>query len=183
MKLSFGSIQRKGRALYYVSRIHAQQNWTPLKTGDLRLARVRARLLVPADDGGQTAWLRQLVRLGEQARQAPTDGDFLFPAAARKRPTKPLTAAFRAVGIVNKGPARASFHSLRATFISLMDEAGIPPHVTDAITGHAGGGMHARYTQPSAETLRRAVLRAIPPLVVRNPLKQPIGASPDGQRA
>ena len=90
---------------------------------------------------------------------------------------------FRAVGIVNKGPARASFHSLRATFISLMDEAGIPPHVTDAITGHAGGGMHARYTQPSAETLQRAVLRAIPPLVVRNPLKQPIGASPDGQRA
>lgn len=69
MKLSFGSIQRKGRALYYVSRIHAQQNWTPLKTGDLRLARVRARLLVPADDGGQTAWLRQLVRLGEQARR------------------------------------------------------------------------------------------------------------------
>ena len=64
-----------------------------------------------------------------------------------------------------------------------MDEAGIPPHVTDAITGHAGGGMHARYTQPSAETLQRAVLRAIPPLVVRNPLKQPIGASPDGQRA
>ena len=64
MKLSFGSIQRKGRALYYVSRIHAQQNWTPLKTSDLRLARVRARLLVPADDGGQTAWLRQLVRLG-----------------------------------------------------------------------------------------------------------------------
>ena len=52
MKLSFGSIQRKGRALYYVSRIHAQQNWTPLKTSDLRLARVRARLLVPADDGG-----------------------------------------------------------------------------------------------------------------------------------
>lgn len=391
MKLSFGSIQRKGRALYYVSRIHAQQNWTPLKTGDLRLARVRARLLVPADDGGQTAWLRQLVRLGEQARrrlqriecrstpgwsglwedflagvrvpvpaashasyrhwldllaqaartrapddltaadartladtlrkkylsagrmirfyrrvwdvlgldaevwraearlrgasgvgsgkvgefyrrlttdeirrvrdalrrasplpsdptayadmvvlgyytglrlsdvaelergettpdgaflrlqpnkvrhskkrllliplvgearaivqrrrQTPADGDFLFPAAARKRPTKPLTAAFRAVGIVNKGPARASFHSLRATFISLMDEAGIPPHVTDAITGHAGGGMHARYTQPSVETLQRAVLRAIPPLVVRNPLKQPIGAFPDGQRA
>ena len=69
MKLSFGSIQRKGRALYYVSRIHAQQNWTALKTGDLRLARVRARLLVPADDGGQTAWLRQLVRLGEQARR------------------------------------------------------------------------------------------------------------------
>ena len=370
MKLSFGSIQRKGSALYYVSRLHGRQSWVALKTGDSRLARLRARMLVPSADSSQAAWLRQLVHLGEKARRrlqgierrstpgwaglwddflactrtpipaashagyhrwlallaqtartqnpddltaldaraiadtlrkthlsanrmvrfyrrvwralgldadiwreevrvhgdfangkvhafyrrlttdevrrvhdvllktmppasdptayadmvvlgyytglrlsdvaeletgeitpdgaflrlqpnkvrhskkrllliplvdtaqtivqrrrtAPADGDFLFPAATRKRPTKPITAAFRTAGIVNKGPARASFHSLRATFISLMDEAGIPPHVTDAITGHAGGGMHARYTQPSAETLRRAVTRAIPPL-------------------
>ena len=371
MKLSFGSIQRKGRALYYVSRLDGRQSWIALKTGDPRLARLRARLLAPASDGSPAAWLRQLVRLGEKARRrlqrierrstpgwaslwdvflacartpipaashasyrrwlvllaqaarprapddltaldaraiadalrktylsvnrmirfyrrvwralgfdvdiwreevrvhgdapaggkahafyrrlttdevrrvhgvlletapsrpdpaayadmvvlgyytglrlsdvaeletgettsdgaflrlqpnkvrhskkrllliplvgaaqaivqrrrtAPADGEFLFPAAARKRPTNTITAAFRAAGIVNKDAARASFHSLRATFISLMDEAGIPPHVTDAITGHAGGGMHARYTQPSAETLRRAVTRAIPPL-------------------
>ena len=45
-----------------------------------------------------------------------------------------------------------------------MDEAGVPPHVTDAITGHAGGGMHARYTQPSDAALAEAVTRAIPPV-------------------
>lgn len=388
MKLSFGSIQRKGSALYYVSRLHGRQSWISLKTGDPRLARLRARLLVPTSDSSQSAWLRQLVRLGEKARhrlqgiehrstlgwaslwddflactrtpipaashasyrrwltllaqaartqnpddltaldaraiadvlrktylsvnrmirfyrrvwralglnvdiwreevrihgdpangkvhtfyrrlttdevrrvhgilletassmpdptayadmvvlgyytglrlsdvaeletgeitpdgaflrlqpnkvrhskkrllliplvdtaqtivqrrrQIPVDGDFLFPAATRKRPSKPITAAFRTAGIVNKGPARASFHSLRATFISLMDEAGIPPHVTDAITGHAGGGMHARYTQPSAETLRKAVTRAIPPLWVRSPLKRCICASTQSAR-
>ena len=368
MKLSFGSIQRKGHAYYYVSRAGGRQLWIALKTGDLRLARTRARQLARADGDDPSAWLRQLVQLGEKARRRllrlerrssagwdglwadfrasartpvpaaseasyrrwlvlleqhahvaapddltaadaravadalrathlsaprmirfyrrvwqtlgldaavwreearvrdarakdgayyrrlttdevrcvrdallaaapfpadpdayadmivigyytglrlsdvveleadeatpdgaflrlqpnkvrhskrrllliplvrdaqdivrrrlrrPADGSFLFPAPVRKRPTKVLTAAFRAVGIVVHGPARASFHSLRATFISIMDEAGVPPHVTDAITGHAGGGMHARYTQPSAETLQRAVFQALPPL-------------------
>ena len=46
----------------------------------------------------------------------------------------------------------------------MMDEAGVPPHITDAITGHAGGGMHARYTQPSSQALLAAVKKAIPPL-------------------
>ena len=45
-----------------------------------------------------------------------------------------------------------------------MDEAGVQPYLTDAITGHAAGGMHARYTQPSLETLRAAILKAIPPI-------------------
>lgn len=96
----------------------------------------------------------------------PGDGDgaFLFPARARRRPSKAICRAFRDCGVLPHGQGRASFHSLRATFISLMDEAGIPPHVTDAITGHAGGGMHARYTQPSDAALDAAVARAIPPL-------------------
>lgn len=94
----------------------------------------------------------------------PGDGAFLFPAQARRRPSKAICRAFRACGVLPHGQGRASFHSLRATFISLMDEAGIPPHVTDAITGHAGGGMHARYTQPSDAALVAAVTRAIPPL-------------------
>jgi hypothetical protein len=65
---------------------------------------------------------------------------------------------------VRQDNGRASFHSLRATFISMMDEAGIPPYITDAITGHAGGGMHARYTQPAPAALLRAVTRALPPV-------------------
>ncbi len=92
------------------------------------------------------------------------DAPFLFPAQARRCPTKAVCRAFRACGVHKRGSGRASFHSLRATFISLMDEAGVPPHVTDAITGHAGGGMHARYTQPSDVALAEAVTRAIPPL-------------------
>ena len=98
-------------------------------------------------------------------RVAPSDEDgHLFPADARHRPSRRIAAAFRSCGVRASGNGRASFHSLRATFISMMDEAGIPPHITDAITGHAGGGMHARYTQPSPDALLAAVVKAIPPL-------------------
>lgn len=96
------------------------------------------------------------------AANAGTDG-FLFPVRCR-HPSKAICRAFHASGVMKQGNGRASFHSLRATFISLMDEAGVPPHVTDAITGHAGGGMHARYTQPSDAALMEAVTLAIPPL-------------------
>lgn len=89
---------------------------------------------------------------------------YLFSAQDRHRPSRRIVKAFRACNIERVGTGRASFHSLRATFISMMDEAGVPPHLTDAITGHAGGGMHARYTQPSLEALRQALVRAIPPL-------------------
>ena len=94
---------------------------------------------------------------------ANADG-YLFPSHTRRRPSRAMGRIFRASGVMKQGNGRASFHSLRATFISLMDEAGVPPHVTDAITGHAGGGMHARYTQPSDAALIDAVTRAITPL-------------------
>ena len=91
-------------------------------------------------------------------------GRYLFSQENRRRPSRGLCAAFLKCGIVKNGCARASFHSLRATFISMMDEAGVSPHLTDAITGHGGGGMHARYTQPSTAALRNALLSALPPL-------------------
>mgnify|MGYP003297894764 CR=1 FL=1 len=89
---------------------------------------------------------------------------YIFSERGRMRPSRRITKAFRRCKIRKKGCGRASFHSLRATFISLMDEAGVQPYLTDAITGHAAGGMHARYTQPSLETLRAAILKAIPPI-------------------
>lgn len=111
------------------------------------------------------------IPLTEQARKtvmrrcmSPDADGYLFPKESRKRPSRKIANAFRNCGVLQVSGGRASFHSLRATFISLMDEAGIPPHVTDAITGHAGGGMHARYTQPSAQALLEAVNKAIPPL-------------------
>ena len=49
-----------------------------------------------------------------------------------------------------------------------MDEAGIQPYIKDAITGHASGSMHARYSQPAAKVLLKAVLKAIPPLFLNS---------------
>ena len=100
--------------------------------------------------------------VGRLLSHVEEDG-FLFPDGCR-HPSKAICRAFHASNVMKCGNGRASFHSLRATFISLMDEAGVPPHITDAITGHAGGGMHARYTQPSDAALMEAVTRAIPPL-------------------
>lgn len=106
-----------------------------------------------------------LARQCVERRLSNADGDgYLFHERSRRHPSKAICRAFRVCAVRKHGNGRASFHSLRATFISLMDEAGIPPHVTDAITGHSGGGMHARYTQPSDSALQAAVSRAIPPL-------------------
>ena len=95
-------------------------------------------------------------------REIPASENRLFPDLNGKHPTKGICSAFRHCGILKQHGGRASFHSLRATFISLMDESGIPPHLTDAITGHAPVGMHGRYSQPSAESLMHAVTAAIP---------------------
>lgn len=97
---------------------------------------------------------------------AQNGGFYLFPDEIRHRTSRQMCAALARCGLVKSGCARASFHSFRATFISMMDEAGVSPHITDVITGHAGGGMHARYTQPSAVALRNALLLALPPLNV-----------------
>lgn len=106
-----------------------------------------------------------LARQCVERRLSNVDGDgYLFQERSRRHPSKAICRAFRVCAVRKRGNGRASFHSLRATFISLMDEAGVPPHVTDAITGHSGGGMHARYTQPSDSALQAAVSRAIPSL-------------------
>ncbi len=101
---------------------------------------------------------------GEAIKARMTEKGYIFPDSVRNRPSRRLANAFRRCGVMQIGAGRASFHSLRATFISMMDEAGIPPHITDAITGHGGGGMHSRYTQPSLSALRDSMMRAIPPL-------------------
>lgn len=48
----------------------------------------------------------------------------------------------RAQGITDK---RVVFHSLRHTWKALAREAGIPEDVSDAITGHSGGGVGRNY--------------------------------------
>lgn len=80
---------------------------------------------------------------------------------------KALQAAFSKLKPVEG--FRTSFHSLRASFITAMDEAGVQVALTDAITGHAAQTMHGHYSQPAAEALRAAVEKAIKPLVRNNP--------------
>ena len=111
-------------------------------------------LAIPLAGGALSAVRRRMTAL--------YDDTYLFSDICRHRPSRRMTKLFAASGVFKKGNGRASFHSLRATFISLMDEAGIQPYITDAITGHSNGGMHARYTQPSLEAMRSAVIRAIP---------------------
>ena len=93
-------------------------------------------------------------------------GGRLFPRLADASLSKCLRLTFERAGVRSNAFGKASFHSLRATFISMMDEAGVSAHVTDAITGHAKQSMHARYTQPSGAALLEAVKKAIAPLGV-----------------
>lgn len=91
----------------------------------------------------------------------------LFTRLADASLGKTLGMTWERSGVADNKFGKATFHSLRATFISAMDDAGIPPHVTDAITGHAPQGMHGRYSQPSRAALMAAVVKAIVPLGVK----------------
>ena len=71
------------------------------------------------------------------------------PAKASRRIKKIMAD----VGIKENG-SKVGFHSFRKTFVSMMDEAGAPVFVTNSITGHDAGGMHARYSQTDVESAR-----------------------------
>ena len=100
------------------------------------------------------------------AKRAKAGGD-LFPGVISGRQVRrevydELSPAF---GRLEQSAGwLTSFHSLRASFISMMDEAGVPAAVTDAITGHAPQTMHGHYSQPGVAALREAVERAVTPL-------------------
>lgn len=117
--------------------------------------RKRLPLLIPLAGPAQAIVRRRLPRA-----PGPLFPRLPAPGVVSKR----FRYAFRSVGVGSNGIGRASFHSLRATFISLMDDAGVPPYLTDSITGHGGGTLHARYTQPSRQALAAAVRRALPRL-------------------
>ena len=119
--------------------------------------RCRRLLVIPLVGEARKCVAKRLLANG-------TGQNRLFPELVGIRASRLFSTAFRSCRIQKYDNGRASFHSLRATFISMMDEAGIPPHVTDAITGHSGGGMHARYTQPAISVLAAAIRKAIIPL-------------------
>jgi integrase len=49
-----------------------------------------------------------------------------------------------------------SFHSLRHTAVSLLNDAGVPDAVVMALVGHQSAAMSARYTHVGKEALAKA---------------------------
>jgi integrase len=127
-----------------------------------KTARAQKRLAIPAV-GEWLAWLR--------AVPAADRRGLLFPVMAaqydRDAPSisREFAGLFQRAKVVDADAGKASFHSLRKTFVSLLDEAGVHVKVTDALTGHASAGtMHDRYSQVDVETARRELARALPGL-------------------
>lgn len=94
----------------------------------------------------------------------PLRGGRVFWDVTHGGVNKTLRMGFKLAGIATDSRGIGSFHSLRVGFISMMDEAGISPHVTDAITGHASGGIHGRYSRPGLEAILEAVMRGVEPM-------------------
>jgi len=121
-------------------------------------------VVIPVPRGGELeAALDRLAARGEE---------YFLPGALRLGRPGAWTAsryvyevAGEAFGWVRCQPGeRARWHSTRASFVSMMDEAGVPAAVTDAITGHAPDTMHGHYSQPGIDAMLDAVRRAIPAL-------------------
>lgn len=103
-----------------------------------------------------------------------------IPAACRRGPVLPelsalydrdasavskrIAALFSAAGVGDTDAGRASFHSFRATYQTLMDNAGVARQVTRSVTGHTGPAMSDTYSRIAVEVVRRAVEGAIPDL-------------------
>ena len=69
--------------------------------------------------------------------KAPADGYLLPRREGAKHPVDIMSKAFRRLRI-SQGydDPRQTFHSIRATFITLMERAGAPIHITQDIVGH-----------------------------------------------
>jgi len=71
---------------------------------------------------------------------------------------KSLARLFRRCGIQNaEGQAKATFHSLRHTFVSRLMRRGVSPALVQAAVGHSTMMMTEHYTHISAADLRRGL--------------------------
>lgn len=71
---------------------------------------------------------------------------------------KSLARLFRRCGITNEeGRPKATFHSLRHTFVSRLMRRGISPALVQAAVGHSTMMMTEHYTHISADELRRGL--------------------------
>jgi integrase len=115
--------------------------------------------------------------LGERLEAAKGQGGYFFPQFVQRYAeqsgaiTRNFGRVFDLAGVKDDARGRASFHSLRATFVSMMDEAGAPPRLTDIITNHAPRTMHDRYSHPDIEAARDWMRKALKPLLVEEEQK------------
>jgi integrase len=97
--------------------------------------------------------------------RARLDGDpsspYLFPVRALHYNSgafaRHFHAAIQTAGIKDTAQGRVSFHSLRTTFITRAEEAGISRQVVQGIVGHGSPAMTAHYShdKESAKALRK----------------------------
>ena len=101
--------------------------------------------------------------------KAYKDGERLFPLFSSRYNQCPSSISMIFRRFVKKAKVRdtalgiASFHSLRTTFVSRMDDVSAPVYLTDSITGHKTKGMHALYSKPSPRAKRKWIVKAIRP--------------------
>lgn len=108
--------------------------------------------------------------VAEVLKTLPKKG-YLFPSVQHVYETCPghlsnrIKEIFIKAGVRDsKQQGRATWHSLRASFITQMDEHKIPTGITDSITGHAAKTMHNRYSHASVKAKADNILDAIEPL-------------------
>jgi len=75
--------------------------------------------------------------------------------------SRSVTRAMTRAKLEADAVGRVGYRSLRSTFVTRMDEAGAPAHVTDSVTGHDSGSMHRRYSKTDVETAREWMARAL----------------------
>jgi len=105
--------------------------------------------------------------LKTRTEKADTPEGWIFPGLVARyatdsaRITKVLGEIFDDAEVLDNEKGKASFHSLRASFVSAMDEAGAPPRLTDIVTNHAPKTMHDRYSHPEVEDARKWMTKAL----------------------
>lgn len=85
--------------------------------------------------------------------------------------TKALSAHFKTCEILDSDEGRASFHSLRHTFASMLDESGCPLQIRAYLTNHSlpgqkelMPGVTAVYSHPDVDPIRKWIDKVIPKL-------------------
>lgn len=107
------------------------------------------------------------------AMPSPDDANALFcPRLSRCKPSgrsglsREFLAIMRKAGIeqnqiaaIGRGKVfnRKSFHSLRHTYVTELERAGVAPDIRMKLAGHADARSHATYSHTELETLRNAV--------------------------